>query len=233
MAVGRHPGRGSARPAGTSHDLAVRPGGQGHEMASMPTITPPSRGAGGWSPPPSVRARRALAMLVIGLARANACNQPRHGRERDEHGRGEGQREHPHEAPHVWADLHVVDGQADSGRDPREGEPVRPTTRIRATIDASSPTCRRKPISTPTSVMSSTTRVLRTASPSVRPARTAERAMGSERNRSNHALRQDPRPAPHRSGWNRTRRSARRSPHIRKVDVLTPGGSPLMAPPKT
>ena len=42
----------------------------------------------------------------------------------------------------------------------------------------------RKPTSIPTAVMSTITNTLRTRSASVRPASTADRAMGSERNRS-------------------------------------------------
>ena len=56
------------------------------------------------------------------------------------------------------------------------------------TRNASAPVCTRKPTAKPTTAISATTKTLRTRSARVRPASTAERAMGSERNRSSSPL---------------------------------------------
>ena len=74
--------------------------------------------------------------------------------------------------------------------------------------------------------------MLRTLSPRVRPASTAERAMGRERNRSIMPLeRSSASPTPVWVEPNTT--VCTKMPGIRKSMYFTPVGSPLMAPPNT
>jgi hypothetical protein len=99
-----------------------------------------------------------------------------------------------------------------------------------APINGTRPVCTRHPTANPTANISATTNTFRTRSASVRPARTAERAMGSDRNRSiNPWLRSVASPIAVFSAPNVT--VCTKIPGIRKSTYGTPGT--WIAPPKT
>ena len=104
------------------------------------------------------------------------------------------------------------------------------TSRASAPRRANALVCTRKPTAKPTAAMSATTSTLRTASASVRPARTADRAIASDRKRSMRpVLTSAASPIavfmePKATVWANT-------PGMRKSTYGTPGT--WIAPPKT
>src|SRR5207244_2222539 len=132
--------------------------------------------------PPWVRARMALAVWLIGLLRAKTCSHL--GIDctgtKTELAKTSGKIQMK---PAAWAasgsrTLIPMRAEIHEKASPKNTATAKPTR------PGMNPPWKRNPMADPTAVISTTTKTLRTVSDSVRPASTAERAIGSERNRS-------------------------------------------------
>jgi hypothetical protein len=146
--------------------------------------------------PPTSRPRRACTKMVIGLTLAKACSQP-------------GMVSTGTNTPlaKTSGKIHMpLAACVDSGSrmvSPTNAEmqqnasPIR-TTRPRPTTASAAVPWKRKPTSTPTTVMSRTWNTVLTVSEATLPASTAERAMGNDRTAANRRRRRlgQPRPLP-------------------------------------
>src|SRR5829696_6057634 len=126
--------------------------------------------------PPRVSARRALTVTVTGLTRANDCSQPgmlSTGTKAEEANTSGNTQTNPA----AWADS---TSRTDRPMKAEIQEKASPNARARATAPTAGtkPAWKRNPTRVPTSSISRTTNRLRTVSDRVRPASTAERAIG-------------------------------------------------------
>ena len=132
---------------------------------------------------PSISASHRVGDLGDRLVACERLEPARHVRERDEDRRRERQREDEREG-HRLGGLGVRRGEADVGETPREAVGEDQHEQARGDVGWRTPPCGRKPTRKPTPVMMISTSTLRSRSATVRPPRTAMRAIGSARNRS-------------------------------------------------